>query len=233
MRLIFRLIKIAIIFLIIGGLFFLLINKTFMYEVYKSEVMNDGIPIKRFMYVIDADENTDVSFYTFWPSNSLEEMKNSYLKGLELCYGKYYYDKDNNITVTEYKITDEKYYRMVTFKYVTDNYCSSDYKLSDMWVYEYNSLSAYLDGDLSEKAMSSLIDKVYNSKNVAPVMTDYKNEYSLKVNCDENGDKYSLIFEDFSENELLVKKEMNGNTKFAVYEIENVKTYLRGLNEIK
>ena len=122
---------------------------------------------------------------------------------------------------------------MVTFKYVTDNYCSSDYKLSDMWVYEYNNLSAYINGDISEKAMVNLIDKVYNSKNVEPVMTDYKNEYSLKVNCDENGDKYSLIFEDFSENELLVKKEMNGNTKFAVYEIENVKTYLRGLNEIK
>ena len=39
--------------------------------------------------------------------------------------------------------------------------------------------------------------------------------------------KYTLIFEDFSENELLVKREVNGNTKFAVYEIENVKDYLK------
>ena len=50
MKLIFRLIKIAIIFLIIGCCFYLLINKTFIYDVYKSEVMEgEGIPIKRFM----------------------------------------------------------------------------------------------------------------------------------------------------------------------------------------
>ena len=102
-----------------------------------------------------------------------------------------------------------------------------------MWVYEYNSLSAYLDGDISEKAMSGLIDKVYNSKKIEPVISDYKNEYSLKVNCDKNGDKYSLIFEDFNDNQLLVKKEVNKDIKFAVYEIEDVKMYLEGLDEIK
>ena len=102
-----------------------------------------------------------------------------------------------------------------------------------MWVYEYNSLSAYIDGDISEKAMTNLIDKVYNSKNIEPVITNYKNKYSFKVNCDKNGDKYSLTFEDFNDNQLLVKKEVNGNIKFAVYEIEDVKMYLEGLDEIK
>ena len=46
---------------------------------------------------------------------------------------------------------------------------------------------------------------------------------------ENNEEKYTLIFEDFSENELLVKREVNGNTKFAVYEIENVKDYLKSL----
>lgn len=233
MKLIFKLIKIIITLLVIGGLFYLFINKTFIYNVYKNDVIKSGIPIKRFMYVKDDIKNNKANFYTFWPSNSLEEEKDSYLKKLELCYGKYYYDKDNDVTITEYKINDKNYYREVNISYVKDNYCSSDYKLSDMWVYEYNSLSAYLDGDISEKAMTNLIDKVYNSKNIEPVITNYKNKYSLKVNCDKNGDKYSLTFEDFNDNQLLVKKEVNGNIKFAVYEIEDVKMYLEGLDEIK
>lgn len=233
MKLIFKLIKIIITLLVIGGLFYLFINKTFIYNVYKNDVIKSGIPIKRFMYVKDDIKNNKANFYTFWPSNSLEEEKDSYLKKLELCYSKYYYDKDNDVTITEYKINDKNYYREVIINYVNDNYCSDEYKLSDMWVYEYNSLSAYIDGDISEKAMTNLIDKVYNSKNIEPVITNYKNKYSLKVNCDKNGDKYSLTFEDFNDNQLLVKKEVNENIKFAVYEIEDVKMYLEGLDEIK
>ena len=42
-----------------------------------------------------------------------------------------------------------------------------------------------------------------------------------------------FTFEDFNDNQLLVKKEVNGNIKFAVYEIEDVKMYLEGLDEIK
>ena len=88
MKLIFRLIKIAIIFLIIGGCFYLLINKTFIYDVYKSEVMEDeGIPIKRFMYVIDDDKTNEAKFYTFLSNSTLENMKKDYLDDLELCYG--------------------------------------------------------------------------------------------------------------------------------------------------
>ena len=77
--------------------------------------------------------------------------------------------------------------------------------------------------------MTSLIDKIYNSKRVDPVIKNYKNEYSYRVECDNNGENYSLIFEDFSENELMVKKIEKENIKFAVYEILNVKDYLKGL----
>ena len=227
----FKLIKLLIFVIVVGGLFLLFTNKTFVYDTYKSDDVKEGIPISRFMYV--KENNLDVTFYTFVNKEKLERVKDEYLKSLDDCYGKYYYDKDNNITITNYEIKSNKYYKEVNISYVKDNYCSSDYKLSDMWVYEYNSLSAYLDGDISEKAMSGLIDKVYNSKRVEPVISDYKNEYSLKVNCDKNGDKYSLIFEDFNDNQLLVKKEVNKDIKFAVYEIEDVKMYLEGLDEIK
>ena len=81
--------------------------------------------------------------------------------------------------------------------------------------------------------MSSLIDKVYNSKRVEPVISDYKNEYSFKVNCDKNKEPYTLVFEDFGDNQLIVKKEVDGKLTFAVYEINNVRSYLGGLSEIK
>lgn len=227
----FKLIKLLIVIIVVGGLFLLLTNKTFVYDTYKSDDVKEGIPISRFMYV--RENNLDVTFYTFVSVEKLESAKDEYLKTLDECYGKYYYDKDNDITITNYEIKSNKYYKEVNISYVKDNYCSSEYKLSDMWVYEYNSLSAYLDGDISEKAMSSLIDKVYNSKRVEPVVSDYKNEYSFKVNCDKNKEPYILVFEDFGDNQLIVKKEVDGKLTFAVYEINNVRSYLGGLSEIK
>jgi len=227
----FKLIKLLIVIIVVGGLFLLLTNKTFVYDTYKSDDVKEGIPISRFMYV--RENNLDVTFYTFVSVEKLESVKAEYLKTLDECYGKYYYDKDNDITITNYEIKSNKYYKEVNISYVKDNYCSSEYKLSDMWVYEYNSLSAYLDGDISEKAMSSLIDKVYNSKRVEPVVSDYKNEYSFKVNCDKNKEPYILVFEDFGDNQLIVKKEVDGKLIFVVYEINNVRSYLGGLSEIK
>ena len=227
----FKLIKLLIVIIVVGGLFLLLTNKTFVYDTYKSDDVKEGIPISRFMYV--RENNLDVTFYTFVSVEKLESVKAEYLKTLDECYGKYYYDKDNDITITNYEIKSNKYYKEVNISYVKKNYCSSDYKLSDMWVYEYNSLSAYLDGDISEKAMSGLIDKVYNSKRVEPVISDYKNEYSFKVNCDKNKEPYTLVFEDFGDNQLIVKKEVDGKLTFAVYEINNVRSYLGGLSEIK
>lgn len=230
MKLIFRLIKIAIIFLLIGGCFYLLINKTFIYDNYKTEIMeSDGIPIKKFMYVVNNDDSNEAKFYTLLSNSTLDNKKKSYLNDLESCYGKYYYDERNNITITKYDIIDKKYYREVDINYVGDNYCSQDYKLSDMWIYDYINKSAYLTGDITEKNMTVLVDKIYKSKNIEPDVKDYNSEYSYKVNCENNEEKYTLIFEDFGENELLVKREVSGNTKFAVYEIENVKEYLKSL----
>ena len=40
MKAIFNLIRVAIIFLLIGGVFFLLINETFINEVFKTEAMD-------------------------------------------------------------------------------------------------------------------------------------------------------------------------------------------------
>ena len=230
MKLILRLIKIAIIFLMIGDCFYLLINKTFMYKVYKTNIMDgSGIPINRFMYVVDNDETLDAKFYTILPGDKLESKKKDYLDSIDSCYGKYYYDKNNNVTITNYEIIDKNYYRLVKLGYVSDNYCSSDYKLSDMWVYDYINKSGYISGDIAEKAMTNLVDDVYRGKRVEPIIKTYTSKYTYKVNCENSDEKYTLIFSDFSENELLVKKEVNGNTKFAVYEIENVVDYLEDL----
>ena len=88
MKTLFNLIKIAIIFILIGGCFFLLINKTFIYDVYKGELMeSNGIPINRFMYIVEDEVATRAKFYTFLSNSSLESKKNSYLNTLEKCYG--------------------------------------------------------------------------------------------------------------------------------------------------
>ena len=188
-----------------------------------------GIPINRFMYVVDNDETLDAKFYTILPGDKLDSKKKDYLDSIDSCYGKYYYDKNNNVTITNYEIIDKNYYRLVKLGYVNDNYCSSDYKLSDMWVYDYINKSGYISGDITEKAMTNLVDDVYRGKRVEPIIKTYISKYSYKVNCENSNEKYTLIFSDFSENELLVKKEVNGNTKFAVYEIENVVDYLEDL----
>ena len=126
----FKLIKLLIFVIVVGGLFLLFTNKTFVYDTYKSDDVKEGIPISRFMYV--KENNLDVTFYTFVNKEKLEKVKDEYLKSLDDCYGKYYYDKDNDITITNYEIKSNKYYKEVNISYVKKNYCSSDYKLSDM-----------------------------------------------------------------------------------------------------
>ena len=103
----FKLIKLLIVIIVVGGLFLLLTNKTFVYDTYKSDDVKEGIPISRFMYV--RENNLDVIFYTFVGVEKLESVKAEYLKTLDECYGKYYYDKDNDITITNYEIKSNKY----------------------------------------------------------------------------------------------------------------------------
>lgn len=235
MKALFSLIKVVIIFLLIGGTFFLFINETFIYEVYKTENMDgDGISINRFMYLVPSDNKTDAVFYTPVSYNKLESKKKSYLDTLDSCYGIYYYDKNNDITITKYDIENNKYLKKVYISYSGGNYCSGDYKLTDMWVYEYTNLSSFISGDITEKAMNNLIDTIYKSKYVEnPVISNYKNSISINVFCSNNGNDYNLYFEDFSDNELIVRREEKGVVKFAVYNIENVRDLLNSLEKNK
>lgn len=231
MKTILGLIKVVIIFLFITGAFFLLINKTFIYDKFKGELMEgDGIPLKRFMYLTSDLDSLNLNFKTVLSKDYLEQAKNSYLSKLDQCYGIYYYDQENNITITKYDIKDGKYLKDVNINYIGGNYCSKDYVLSDMWIYEYNSLSSFLNGDILEQSMVGLIDKIYNSKRVDdPKISNYQSKYNISVNCDQNGVNYKLTFKDFSENELLVVKTVNNNLQMAVYEINDVLDFLGGL----
>lgn len=234
MKSLFKLIKLFLVVLVVGLIVLLGINKTFIYTTFKSDEMNGaGIPIERFMYLVKEKEGT-ANFKSPLSNNYLESKKDDYLKNLENCYNKYYYDKDNDITITKYDIDNNKYLRNVEISFVKDNYCSSNYVLSDMWVYEYNELSSYASGDITEKGMVSLIKKVYESKRVDnPSITDYEASVKIKVNLKISSDDYFLEFQDFSENELLVKKTYKDKLSFAVYEMDNVTDFLNNLESNK
>ncbi len=230
-KLLKNLIVIAIIFALIIGCFFLLINKTFIYDTYTGDLMDgDGISINRFMYLVKEDSGLNTRFATFLTSNKIKESKENYLKDLEECYGVYYYDNVNNITITKYNIIDNQYYRDVYISYASGNYCSDDYVLSDKWIYEYKNLSKYLGGDISSNAMNSFVEKVYESNRVDnPIISDYNNNVSLNIDCSIDGVEYKLVLEDFSDGEIVVKKIMNGITQFGVYEVDNALEYLNEL----
>ena len=98
----------------------------------------------------------------------------------------------------------------------------------------YINLSSFISGDITEKAMNGLIDTIYKSKKEDnPVISNYKNTISINVLCNNNGKDYNLYFEDFSDNQLIVKKEEKGVVKFAVYDIDNVKDLLNSLEKNK
>lgn len=232
MKWIFGAIKLVLIFGFMALAFLLLINKTFINEVYLEDFMiGDGIPIKRFMYFEDLNSNLTASFITPLGYESINEAKNSYLETLEKCYDRYYYDSNNAITIIDYDITNDKYLRLVSIHMANGNYCSDDYKLSDMWLYDYENLSLYVNGDITQNAMSEIISTIHSSEKVdnPTIVDDHEAEVILKVNASMDGVGYSLTFEDFSENELIVIKEMNNKTQFAVYTVENVIDFLNSL----
>ncbi len=232
MKWIFGAIKLVLIFGFMALAFLLLINKTFINEVYLEDFMiGDGIPIKRFMYFEDLNSNLTASFITPLGYESINEAKNSYLETLEKCYDRYYYDSNNAITIIDYDITNDKHLRRVSIHMANGNYCSDDYKLSDMWLYDYENLSLYVNGDITQNAMSEIISTIHSSEKVdnPTIVDDHEAEVILKVNASMDGVGYSLTFEDFSENELIVIKEMNNKTQFAVYTVENVIDFLNSL----
>lgn len=231
MKLILNIITIGLVFLFMAGAFLLLINKTFIYETYKEDVMTgEGIPISRFMYYQETN-NSGSLFITPLSANYLNTYRSNYLNDLEQCYGEYYWDEDNAITITKYQVIDNSYYRSVNIAFVEDNYCSDEYVLSDMWVYEYNNVSDYVDGDISQVAMNALINTVYSAVRVSdPVIDDsYEKQINLVITCSNLDGEYTLTFSDFSDSELLIVKEDSKGRQFAVYEIADVVNYLKNL----
>ena len=232
MKLILNLIKIVLVFLFMAGAFILCINKTFIYENYNEEGMKgEGIPISRFMYYQGLSSNNTASFITPLSANYLNTYKNDYINNLEQCYGIYYYDEDNDITLLNYNVRDNNYYRSVSINFAYDNYCSDEYVLSDMWVYEYNNVGHYVSGDISKEAMDSLINSVYLATRINdPIIdSDYESLISLEIICSTLETKYTLTFSDFNENQLLIIKDDNETKQFAVYEIEGVVDFLNNL----
>lgn len=232
MKWIFGAIKLVLVFGFMALAFLLLINKTFINEVYLEDFMiGEGIPIKRFMYFQNINSDLTANFITPLNYETLNNAKNSYLESLEKCYDRYYYDSNNAITIIDYDISNDKYLRSVSIYMANDNYCSEDYKLSDMWIYDYENLSLYVNGDITQNAMSRVISTIHEAERVnnPTIVDDYEAEVILKVNASTESIGYTLTFQDFSENELLVIKQMNNKTQFAVYTLENVIDFLNSL----
>lgn len=228
----FGAIKLVLVFGFIALAFLLLINKTFINERYLEDFMlGEGIPINRFMYFQNINDDLTATFISPLNYETLNKARNDYLDGLEQCYDRYYYDIDNGITIIDYEISNNKYLRNISIHMANENYCSEDYKLSDMWLYDYENLSLYINGDITEDAMSELISTVHGAERIdnPSINDDYESRVILKVNASINGISYTLTFQDFSESELIVIKEMNNNTQFGVYAIENVVDFLNGL----
>ena len=232
MKLIFGLIKIVLIFAFIAGVFMLLINKTFIYETYKDEAMQgDGIPISRYMYYVGLSSNSTATFIAPLSQSYLDSYRNDYLKNLETCYGKYYFDVNNGITINSYNIIDNGLYRTVIINYINDNYCSDTYVLEDTWISDYLKHSNYESGDITSILTTALITTVSSLNRVEePVIPDdYESEISLSVNCSMGQDEYTLTFSDFTSEELLVVRENGTDKQFAVYEFGGVVNYLNSL----
>lgn len=232
MKFLFSIVKVAISIGLALGLLLALINETFIYTVYKTDFMDaDGISMPRFMYMLDSSNDTKGDFITWNSKETLEENKTNYMSNLTNCYGKYYYDKENDITILDYKISDNGLYRTVNIKYDTVNYCSENYVLSDTWIYEYRELSKIEETNVSEASITRLIDVLNNAKrNINPVVDDsYKSSKSINLLLSLKTSKYSLEIKDFSENEIVVIREEANKKKFAVYEVGNAKATLEGL----
>ena len=234
MKAIFKLIKWIIILAIITLIVLLVTNKTFIYENYKTDGMaSNGISIPRFMYLF-KEEDKQATFITPLNMDYLNTKKDNYLNNLTKCYNKYYYDKDNDISITNYTITDKEYYRLIDITYSNINYCSSDYILRDMWVYEYSTLSTYVKGDITSDAMMKLISTIYNSKRVDdPKFIDYESKVDIQVECSLNDNNYILEFKDYAKDELAVIKKTKDTEAMAVYKIDNIVNFLNTLERVQ
>lgn len=214
-------------------LLMILINLTFFKETYKTSYMDgEGIPVVKYMYHMFNSTDNLGKFITFAGVDDVNTVKNNYTSKLESCYGKYYYDSANNITLIDYKVVDQGLYRDVAINYQYGNYCSGDYQLSDDWITIYTDQSKLEESNITITSAVLLMLELQNSERVSnPIIDDtYKSEVSINLFCSQLlANKYTIEIKDFKEDEILVVKTLVNEKQFAVYKVENAKEFLRGL----
>lgn len=237
MKFILRLIGVAISIGLALLLLMVLINETFTKTVFKTDFMESGgIPIPRFVYKLSnvnrANAVQNNHFITLVGKGDLENAKNNYLNKLNKCYGIYYYDSSNEITITKYKIVDSGMYRQMDINYDYTDYCSDRYVLSDTWFDDYAMIGKIDDLNIKTTNLVNLVDTLKKSKRVInPVVSpNYKSEYAVSFSYSQKSVRYYMDIKDFSENEIVViKYQKEKNKQFAVYEVENAKEVLSKL----
>lgn len=232
MKFIFSLIKVGICIGLALLALMLLINTTFLHEEFKtSDMAESGVPIPKFTYMLTTAKSTNASFITLASLEEINAKKESYLNNLTACYGLYYYDKANDITITKYNAIDNGAYRSMNISYAIENYCGEDYILSDSWIHEYNNYASLEESSISEAGVIDLIDKLFSAKrNINPIIdTSYKPATKIELFINHRDGKYYLEIKDISENEILVIKTKANEKQFAVYEYPNAKNYLESL----
>ena len=229
MRFIFRLIGIVISISLAVLLLALLINDTFTKTVFKTEAMaGSGIPIPRFLYNTNIT-NKKSELITFLPQDTLEKTKNDYLNSLKNCYGNYYYDEKNDITITKYQIKDNKYFRTVALEYDFLNYCADKYILSDTWLEDYKNIGKTFDLNITLGNLASLMNGLsLATRNIdANIDLNYKSNYIISYNYFLKNVHYYMEIKDISENDIIVKKTKYEETQFAVYTVDNALDFLK------
>ncbi len=226
MKFLGKVISLVISFSLAIGLLTLLINDTFT----KTELQ--GIPIPRFLYLKD-NSSLNYELYTFRKNTLLNETKNNYLKNLENCYGNYYYDQNNELTITKYEIIPHQFYQEVKINIDYKNYCSENYILSDTWLDEQKTVPRLMDLNISINNFNNLLDKISEAKrDLEPIINpSYHSEYIITYNYYLLNNHYYMEIKDINENEIVVIKTLNEESKFAVYEINTVKDYLKTIVE--
>ena len=232
MKFIFKLISIIISISAAVLLLALLINDTFIKTEFKIEGMNaNGITIPRFLYLVNNNPNNlTYHFYTFLPQKNLIQAKDNYLKNLDNCYGIYYYDKDNNITISKYSIVNN-ILKEVFIGIDYTNYCSERYVLSDTWLEDYKNTGKIYDLNITLSNLANLMSTLTQAKrNINPTVNlNYKSEFSITYNYFQKNIHYYMEIKDASEDEILVIKTVNEDKSFAIYEMPQAKEYLKSL----
>lgn len=232
MKFIFSLIKVLVCIGLALLALMLLINQTFLKDVFLTKDMSgNGIPVERFTYMFNQPNMSKARFISLASLETLNKTKEDYMSGLKTCYGMYHYDKENDITILKYNVSDSGLYRNMFIEYVLDNYCSDDYILSDSWIHEYNNYSKLEEISVSEASVIDLIGKLFSAKrNLSPVIPkDYKAEVTIELHAVQKDGKYYIDIKDFGENEILVVKTKANQKQFAVYTYEGAKEYLKSL----